>query len=426
MDMFRYLLLLCVVSFFACSTEKDPGDFPSVGESVLCCTQQQVNGLDSLVRSDSITNQTRANHQLQKVSLFSFGKNYENDNNNSSDYISMDFPIHNEYGNSYTDICLKADFSLQTLVTIDAINENGLSIPVSFPFQDWFNLFRSRSCYFSSVSANKVSLSESSIKTPKGQTTYSPLSGPVYVSDEYRFEFRLLPSRIVYKYDSKIHEISPEEHIKLDLMDQSSLLRARILLTEIDSHQEDIFDQITYELLRDRFRDLLGDMGEWTVSVFVDGVPLESPVITTSNLPEGDKILALCDKKGLESNQSHKEVKWRKTYNYLGIGLESWAEGNIMPFKTSDSYLKYSFYYTGDRKFKHKQVTLRVPIKDLVIERSCIYNITTIIDVRDLKDAVTGKFTRVGQRANYQISEDEEYGLVIDLPSVTLLKRKKR
>ena len=413
------VLFLCLMLFFSsCSTNKEK-DWDEIGRrprSVSCCTQQKLHHVDSIAVTDSLTSQTRTRSQLEAITLLSFGKNYENDNSNSDDYTQLTFPVHHAYGNDYTDICFKTDFDTQTLVTIDAINEYGTSVPVSFPFQDWFSLFKTRPCFFCSTNSNEVSLTPGSVKTPNGSSTLSPLYSPVYRSDEYRFGFLMFPERIYYKTAGTTSIVSPDQHLELSLKECSSLFKAQIILTDM-SFPVELHDQINYTLLRDEFRLALGELSDWSISVFVDGVPQKFSVAPSRKLPEGDNILALGDCIGLQSGLKYAEKKGRKTYQYLGVGLNSWARGRIFPFKTKDSYLKYSFRYEGDRPFLYRQVTLRVKIKDLDLEQGTEYLLRTIIDAQDLRDILEGKEKPSrNSSSRYIITQNNQYGVEVEIP----------
>lgn len=435
----RLPLLFLLLSFVACSSVDnevidDVPQFPE--EGLQCCTQNLVHSEDSTLSVDSLTNNhTRANdglypYPLEHINLFSMldyhdWMNWDADDIEADDYEVLEYPVHKSGKSDIVDICF--GIPAHQLV-INASNENGEHIAVTQTLRNWVSTgFVSRPCFFSSASAPLLSLQESAIKTPGNHATLSPLPEPIYMSGKYLFKFFIFDWAFGYidpLLDKKY--ISTNGHIDLLLKNVSSLIKTQIIVTDMTFWGVG-YDFKEYILRKDEFEDKCGSCTHWSIATFLDNVPNKFSVFQRdAGEHKGNSIVALSDQDALVSGVIHKDTKY-KHVSYMGMGTETMAQGYMMPFDSRNTYLKYSFYYKGDKKkFKYNSITLKVPIKDLDIEEGSEICITTIIDVNDLIDAMNGVYDTTKSNASRCLrEEDDRYGIVVEMPHHNLVNCEK-
>lgn len=173
---------------------------------------------------------------------------------------------------------------------------------------------------------------------------------------------------------------------------------------------------------KNEFEAKCGLCESWSVATFLDKVPDKYSIFNKDGgNHRGHSVVALSGRETLVSGVRHKD-KNHNDISYMGIGTETMAQGYMLPFDTKNSYLKYSFYNCGDKKFKYDRITLKVPIKELKIEPGTEICITTIIDVNDLVDAMNGVYeTKRSITSRSKVEESNRYGVVVEMPHYNLV-----
>lgn len=424
---FITILFLCSLSSCTSDVSEEPN--PVVPASKVCCMQAYIGKIH---HNDS-TKRTRGWGGLDPNAEF-LPTTYPLDYmylmvQNGRKWKSLPIPIQGDADRKYIDICYNADENGNVYAMSD-----GQTLQVGPEMK----------CFFSSVPQVPKSLVTSTIKTPKGTSTYEPCGDEVFRSENLYFSYEEddygdMKIQSIWEKD-KLHGeyAQPVEYNlnTLPIFRGTFVIVPRLIICDgYPDPEEETAKGGTYKLDSTTFQKKLGSFDDWNIRFFLAGKKGEKDfpaeiridyltsswngyIIGKTSSARKHGIVALTENSlPLKDMEQQLTNVGGKKFNYIGFGVHDAS----FPFiYRGDTYLNsMELCCTIYHKKTDKAVTIRFPMNDLSINDVHILNY--VIDADDIAAQLGLESATPTENSRAIVREyDEAFGEVANIPAIVI------